>query len=86
MIPLVLIEGEFRSLIRNTLERFIGKKVKRKIKNGNLKIIYKLSIRVVASLIAIFTFNNIKEYTDIRTYVSYILVGFFIYFLVSQKN
>lgn len=93
MLPIVLIEGEFRSLIRNSLERFIGIKLKKqekslKKKNKYLKIGLKLSIRVVSSLIAIFIFKYIKENgseSSLREYVSYAMIAFFFYVL-TLKN
>ena len=92
MLPIVLIEGEFRSLIRNSLERFIGVNLKKQEKslkkNKYLKIAYKLSIRVVSSLIAIYLFTYIKNNgteSSLREYVSYAMIAFFFYIL-TLKN
>ena len=90
MIPVILIEGEFRSLIRNSLERFIGVNLKKKEKSMNkyLKIGFKLSIRVISSLIAIYIFNQIKSNDpegSIKEYVSYAMIALFFYVL-AMKN
>lgn len=82
---LVLIEGEMRSLMRNALERILGKQFK-KSKNKNKEILIKLSTRVVSSLIAIYLFNLIKEKKDVRTYLSYGMIGAFAYFLYQEYN
>ena len=76
MDSLILIEGELRSLIRNVLERVIGKRFKKK-RSSNEKIMLKVATRVVSSLIAIHIFNNIRSNVDIRKYTSFILVGVF---------
>ena len=58
---LILIDGEFRSLIRNTIERLIGSNFK-KDDDFNKEMIKKLSIRVVSSLITIQLFLLIQKY------------------------
>ena len=82
---LILIDGEIRSLIRNSLERFIGLKVgskKDKVKN----ILLKLSTRVIASLIAIQIFGYLKSNDMIKQYGSYLMVALFVYLTVVDKN
>ena len=79
----VLIEGEFRSLIRNTLERLLGNNFKKK-RSNNRKILLKLSTRVVSSLIAIQIFNMVKSNVDLRKYTSYILVGVFAMMVMEE--
>ena len=56
---LILLDGEFRSLIRNSLERIISTRFK-KDNNKYKEILKKLSIRVVSSLIAIQIFLFIQ--------------------------
>ena len=89
MLPIILIEGEFRSLMRNALERFIGKKMKRKVDNKYVKMAYKLSIRVISSLIAIYIFNMMKENKsigEIKEYASYLFIAIFFYILLTKPG
>ena len=86
MDTIVLVEGEFRSLIRNTLERIIGKNFKKE-RTSNMKLLLKVSTRVVSSLIAIQVFNMIKSNVDLRKYASYLLVGVFVMMVMEEyKN
>jgi hypothetical protein len=57
---LVLIDGEFRSLIRSFCERSIGSIVN-KPENKKLDVLNKIAIRAVASLIAIQIYKLIKS-------------------------
>ena len=81
---LILLDGEFRSLIRNSLERLISTRFK-KDDNKYKEILKKLSIRVVSSLIAIQLFlfiqNNI---TDMKKYVSIIMFILFLNLLIEN--
>ena len=81
---LILLDGEFRSLIRNSLERIISTRFK-KDDNKYKEILKKLSIRVVSSLIAIQLFlfiqNNI---TDMKKYVSIIMIIIFLNLLIEN--
>ena len=81
---LILLDGEFRSLIRNSLERIISTRFK-KDNNKYKEILKKLSIRVVSSLIAIqlylFIQNNI---TDMKKYVSIIMFILFLNLLIEN--
>mgnify|MGYP001460634979 FL=1 len=81
---LILLDGEFRSLIRNSLERIISTRFK-KDNNKYKEILKKLSIRVVSSLIAIqlylFIQNNI---TDMKKYVSIIMFILFLNLLIKN--
>tara|TARA_Y100000389_G_C17226726_1_gene396056 strand:- start:293 stop:562 length:270 start_codon:yes stop_codon:yes gene_type:complete len=81
----ILIQGELRSLIRNTLERFIGQKFKKK-KNKRLEILLKISTRVVSSLIAIQLFNYVNKIPNFRKYTSYILIGAFVYLYMEETK
>jgi len=86
MDTIVLVEGEFRSLIRNTLERIIGKNFKKE-RTSNMKLLLKVSTRVVSSLIAIQVFNMVKSNVDLRKYASYLLVGVFVMMVMEEyKN
>ena len=81
---LILIDGEFRSLIRNTIERIIGTNFK---KDNDVKkeIIKKLSIRVVSSLITIQLFFIIQKYLpDMKKYVSFIMTIIFLNLLIEN--
>jgi len=80
----ILIDGEFRSLIRNTLERFIGKKFKKKEKK-HMAILRKLSIRVISSLIAIQLYGILKKTPVIKEYTSYIMIALFVYFTLKEN-
>ena len=81
MENLILIDGEFRSLIRNTLEKIIEPMVKKQ-DTDNKKLLLKVSIRVISSLIAIKLYEIFKKNVDIKTYTSYILVFVFIYLTI----
>ena len=83
MDTIVLVEGEFRSLIRNTLERIIGKNFKKE-RTSNMKLLLKVSTRVVSSLIAIQVFNMVKSNVDLRKYASYLLVGVFVMMVMEE--
>ena len=86
MDSLVLIDGELRSLLRNTFERIIGKKFKKKY-NNYLDIVIKLAIRVVSSLIAVQLFKNVKTLPNINRNISYIMiVAFFFFYNKEQEN
>ena len=78
MLSLVLIDGEVRSLIRNRLERLIRYKFgskKDKMKN----ILFKISIRVISSLIAIKLFSIVKNNELFKKYISFALIIAFVY-------
>ena len=79
----VIIEGEFRSLIRNFFEKIIGLNFKKKY-NKKQEILLKLSIRVISSLLAIYIFNNVKNIQNIKEYVSYIMIGVFLYYTINE--
>ena len=85
MDSLILIEGELRSLIRNTLERLIGTKFKKK-RRKTIEICIKVSIRVVSSLIAIQIFNKVKNITDFRKYSSFLFIALFLYFFIDEMK
>jgi hypothetical protein len=81
---LILLDGEFRSLIRNSLERIISTRFK-KDDNKYKEIIKKLSIRVVSSLIAIQLFLFIQNYiSDMKKYVSIIMFIIFLNLLIEN--
>lgn len=81
----VLLEGEMRSLMRNACELVIGSKFNKKYSNIE-NIVLKLSIRVVSSLIAVYLFNNLKSNSNIKTYLSYIMVLIFLFFVYREYN
>ena len=58
---LVLVEGEFRSLIRNTFERLIGNRFDKQ-DDPMKETLKKLSIRAVSSLLAIQLYSYIQYY------------------------
>ena len=83
---ITLIDGEFRSFIRNFMERMIGNKLKKKYKNPYKEIIKKLAIRTVASLIAIRCYRYVMfNYPEIEQYVSWTMVAVFIYFVLDRE-
>ena len=81
MENLILIDGEFRSLIRNTLEKIIEPMVKKQ-DTDKKKLLLKVSTRVISSLIAIKLYEVFKNNVNIKTYTSYILVFVFIYLTI----
>ena len=78
-----MIEGEFRSLIRNALERVIGSNFKKQ-SDKNQQILLKLATRVIASLLAVYIFSNIKDMKNTKEYGSYIMIGIFLYFAMNK--
>ena len=81
---LILLDGEFRSLIRNSLERIISTRFK-KDNNKYKEILKKLSIRVVSSLIAIQIFLFIQnKISDMKKYVSIIMFILFLNLLIEN--
>lgn len=81
---LILVDGEFRSLIRNCLERVIGSRFK-KDEDVKKEILKKLSIRVVSSLITIQLFLFIQKHlVDMKKYVSFIMIIIFINLLTEN--
>ena len=86
MDSFVLIDGELRSLLRNALEKIIGKKFKKKY-NNYIDIVIKLAIRVISSLIAVQLFKNVKTLPNINRNISYIMiVAFFFFYNKEQEN
>ena len=84
MDMLILLDGEFRSLIRNSLERIISTRFK-KDNNKYKEILKKLSIRVVSSLIAIQIFLFIQnKISDMKKYVSIIMFILFLNLLIEN--
>lgn len=84
MDMLILLDGEFRSLIRNSLERIISTRFK-KDDNKYKEILKKLSIRVVSSLIAIQLFLFIQNnLSDMKKYVSFIMIIIFLNLLIEN--
>ena len=83
---LVLVEGEFRSLIRNTFERLIGNRFDKQ-DDPMKETLKKLSIRAVSSLLAIQLYSYIQRTSpELRIYVSYAMVIAFIYFIMKQNK
>jgi|TARA_Y100000813_G_C24071495_1_gene308978 hypothetical protein len=83
---LVLVEGEFRSLIRNTFERLIDNRFDKQ-DDPMKEILKKLSIRAVSSLLAIQIYSYIQRTSpELRIYVSYAMVIAFIYFIMKQNK
>ena len=82
----VIIEGEFRSLIRNTFERLIDNRFDKQ-DDPMKEILKKLSIRAVSSLLAIQIYSYIQRTSpELRIYVSYAMVIAFIYFIMKQNK
>lgn len=81
----VLIDGEIRSLIRNSLEKLLGYKLTPK-KNKVKELIFKITIRVISSLIAIQLFKLIKPDESLKKYGSHALVCLFIYLAFFDKE
>lgn len=79
----ILIESEFKSLIRTGFENIFSLFFKKK-DNKIFDIILKLSIRVVSSLITVFLIKFFQINFKVRKYISYILIVIFIYFLREE--
>tara|TARA_B100001029_G_C14680584_1_gene244349 strand:+ start:220 stop:465 length:246 start_codon:yes stop_codon:yes gene_type:complete len=79
----VIIDSEFRSLIKYFLQKFIGLNFKKKY-NKNQELLLKLSIRVISSLLAIYIFNNVKNIKNIKENISYIMIIIFLYFAINE--
>ena len=73
----VLIDGEFRTLIRNGLERIIGENTEKQ-KGAYMDIANKLAIRVVSALISIHLYNILIKQPFIKEYTTYFFVFLFI--------
>lgn len=83
---LVLLDGEFRSLLRNTFEKLIGNKFE-KDEDPMREIAKKLSIRVISSLIAVQLYTYLQSASpQMKTYVSFTMIAVFIYFLLDQNK
>lgn len=76
-MELILIDGEFRSLLRNIFERYIGLYIVKK-NNKYLDTIGKLSTRVVSSLIAIYFYEFLILYPLFKIYTSYVFIVLFL--------
>jgi hypothetical protein len=77
MENLILVDGEFRSFIRNGLERIIGANVIKK-ENKYVEALNKLSIRVLSSLLAIYLFSKIINIPNVKEYVTYFFIILFV--------
>ena len=83
---MVLLDGEFRSLLRNTFEKLIGNKFE-KDEDPMREIAKKLSIRVISSLIAVQLYTYLQSASpQAKIYVSFIMIAVFIYFLLDQNK
>ena len=83
MSMLILMNNEFNSLFRNTMQKLIGLKIK-KNENKYIEIVIQVSIRIVASLISMYLLQFINTEPDIKKYVSYI--GIFIFCYIINNN
>lgn len=72
-----LIEGEFRSLLRNGMERVIGK-ISKKQKSDGMEIINKLAIRGVSSILILYLWQFFEKNIELRTIASFIVIILFI--------
>jgi hypothetical protein len=83
---LILLDGEFRSLIRNTFERIIGNRFKKE-EDPMKEIAKKLSIRVVSSLLAVQLYYYLQTSSpEMKTYVSFGMIAVFIYFILEENK
>jgi hypothetical protein len=78
----VIIEGEFRSFMRNMIERLFKLRFKKK-RNKRVEMIIALASRVVASLIAIQIFKFANKIPNIRMYFSFLMIAIFLYFFIK---
>ena len=77
MNVITLVEGEFRSLLRNGAEKILGPMTQRR-KNPKLIIINSIAVRVVSSLIVLYFWQFIGRNKELRRYVSIFFVLLFI--------
>jgi len=82
MASFIILENEFRSLIRNSLENIIRGRLNNKYSKW-LEILLKIVIRLVSSILAYHVYDYIKSYKVITSYIGIII--FFI-FLINEKN
>jgi len=78
MSELILLDGEFRSLLRNGFERLIGTQIPKK-ENKYVDAANKLSIRVLASLLGIYLFGQLIAIPNLKEYVTYFFLGLFVF-------
>jgi hypothetical protein len=73
----VLIDGEFRGLLRNVLAHLIGKNVSTK-KDPQLQAVNKFATWVVASLVAVFIFDKLSKTPVVKKYISHLSIVLFV--------
>lgn len=73
----ILVESEFRSLIRYLLQLIIGGQVPEK-KNKLMNVLSKVSVRAVSSLIAVWFYGLIQQNVNFRRLSSWTLVAIFV--------
>ncbi len=79
----VIIEGEFRSFIRNMFERIFKLRLQNKKRDKRLQMIINLATRVVCSLIAIQIFKLANNIPNIRMYLSFLMIAIFLFFFIK---
>ena len=87
-MELLIIEGEFRSFIRNALERVLKIAIPKGELTDAQKELISLSYRMVASLLAVYIFTNVKDIPNIRLYVTLLFLGIFgfhVYRVFAEK-
>tara|TARA_B110000208_G_scaffold191374_1_gene258027 strand:+ start:56 stop:358 length:303 start_codon:yes stop_codon:yes gene_type:complete len=85
----VLIDSEFKSLIRNCLERIVKYYLPLYINYNYINILFGISTRIVCSLIAIFLYKlieNNNSFNTIINIVSYIGVIVFIAIIIYNNK
>lgn len=83
-----LVDSEFRSLIRNILERVIGLNLKKKY-SKIITILEKIAIRIVSSILAIEIYkqlNKSKYFNLSEQAVSYSGIVIFLAFLFIESK
>ena len=79
----VIVESEFRTLIRVIFENFIGLSFKKR-ENKIQQILLNISIRFISSLIAIYIFNKINKFKNVKEYVSLVMICIFFYYTLNE--
>jgi hypothetical protein len=79
----VIIEGEFRSFLRNMFERIFKLRFKNKKRDKRIQMIINLATRVVCSLIAIQIFKLTNNIPNIKMYLSFLMIAIFLYFFIK---
>ena len=83
MSLLILMNNEFHSLFRSTMQKLIGFEIK-KNDDKYIELLVQVSIRIVASLLSMYLIKYLDAIPDIKKYVSYIGIFIFLYVIKNK--